>query len=141
MKQIIKKIKNRIQLETAHAHCDIPCGIYETDTITHGVETLKSMTTKLKELEGKTDLQNLNTITRMIKTKEDWAQKTKEEILILWTDYFKPEHLQKNPELHQKIWQACKTCSKIKREINIQAVEELENQTQEIKKIFQETKN
>lgn len=141
MKKIIKIIQKKIQPEIALAHCDIPCGVYETDTITHGVETLKAMTTKLKKLEGKTDIQNLNTITRMIKTKEDWAQKTKEEILILWTDYFKPEHIEKNPKLHETIWKATKTCSTIKREINTEEVEKLERQIQEIKEIFQKTRN
>ena len=141
MKQIKKIIQKILQPEIALAHCDIPCGVYETDTITHGVETLRAMTTKLKDLEGKTDLQSLNTITRMVKTKEDWAQKTKEEILILWTDYFKPEHLENNPELHETIWKATKTCSAIKREVNIEKVEELDKQVQKIKEIFQKTKN
>lgn len=140
MKKIIKTIIKKIKPEIALAHCGIPCGIYETDTMTHSIETVKAMTTKLKEMEGKTDTQSLSTISRMTATKEEWAQKTKEEILILWTDYFRPEHLEKHPQLHEKIWQATKTCSEIKKEIDPKLIEKLEKEVQEIKEIFQETK-
>ena len=136
MKNIIRKLKPEIAL----AHCDIPCGVYETDTIQHGIKTVKAMTEKILALEGKTDIQSLNTITRMIQTKEEWAQKIKQEILILWTDYFKPDHLAINPELHEKVWNATKTCSQIKREVNMEAVEKLTQQAKEITDFFDSTK-
>jgi len=124
----------------AYAHCDVPCGVYETDTLHHGIETVRSMTTKLKDLDGKTDLQSLNSIARMVATKEEWAHKVKTEILILWTDHFKPEHAEKWPDLHEKVWKACKQCSAVKREVNPDAVEKLATMVDEISHRFAESK-
>ncbi len=126
----------------AYAHCDVPCGIYETDTMRHGVETIKSMTLKLLALKPQEegDVQFVNTAARMVATKEEFAQKCKSEILILWTDYFKPEHLQKWPELHDKVWKAAKLCSEVKRSVDMAKVEELGKAVAEIAQIFSESK-
>lgn len=121
-------------IKTAYAHCDIPCGVYETDTMKHAVETVKSLTNKLVNED------DTHSIARMTFVKEEYSQICKREILILWTDYFKEEHLEKYPDLHKKIWRATKLCSKVKREINIAAVNELEKAVNEIADIFAETK-
>ena len=55
-----------------------------------------------------------NTFSRFVAVKEDEAQKTKKELLILWTDYFKPEHLATFPDLHDTFWKAAKLCSACK---------------------------
>ncbi len=127
---------------TAYAHCDVPCGIYETDTMRHAVETVKSMTVKLLALkqQGDGDIQFVNTAARMVATKEEFAQKCKTEILILWTDYFKPEHLQKWPELHGKVWKAAKLCSDVKRSVDMVKVDELGKAVDEIAAIFAASK-
>src|SRR3972149_1965040 len=108
----------------ALAHCDIPCGIYETDTMKHAVDTVRAMTAKLSALEG-SGKDYANTSARMVAVKEEYAQKCKQEILILWTDYFKPEHLAKFPELHDKVWKAAKLCSDVKRSVDMAKVDEL----------------
>ena len=136
----VSKIESAIEPSVVYAHCDVPCGIYETDTMRHGVETVKSMTDKLLALEGKMDLQSRNNAIRMVFTKEEWAQRIKTELLILWTDYFKPEHLQKWPDLHDKIWKAAKLCSEVKRNVDSQKVTQLSAAVDEIAKIFAETK-
>lgn len=127
----------------AYSHCDVPCGIYETDTMRHAVETVKSMTLKLLALEHPKEgspIQFLNTAARMVATKEEFAQKCKAELLILWTDYFKPEHLQKWPELHEKVWKAAKLCSEVKRSVDIEKVGELEQAVSGIAQIFADSK-
>ena len=120
--------------KTAYAHCDIPCGVYETDSMKHAVETIKSMTDKIK-IE-----KDAHSIARMTLVKEEYAQICKEEILILWTDWFKEEHLEKYTDLHDKIWKAAKLCSTVKREVNSDAVAELEKAVNEVAEIFAETK-
>ena len=137
---VLKKSEILLKPQIVHAHCDVPCGIYETDTMRHGVETVKSMTDKLMALEGKMDLQSRNNAIRMVLTKEEWSQKIKTELLILWTDYFKPEHLQKWPDLHDKFWKAAKLCSDVKRNIDAQKVAQLSSAVDEIAQIFAETK-
>ena len=137
---VLKKLELLVKPKTVYAHCDVPCGIYETDTMRHGVETVKSMTDKLLALEGKMDLQSRNNAIRMVLTKEEWSQKIKTELLILWTDYFKPEHVQKWPDLHDKVWKAAKLCSEVKRNVDAQKVTQLSAAVEEIAKIFAETK-
>ncbi|MBI2144632.1 superoxide dismutase, Ni [Candidatus Woesearchaeota archaeon] len=137
---ILRKFELIAKPTAVYAHCDVPCGIYETDTVRHGVETVKSMTDKLAALQGKSDISTLNAIARMAATKEEWAQRVKNELLILWTDYFRPEHLQKWPNLHERVWKAAKLCSDVKRTVDSQKVAELSAAVDEIAGIFAETK-
>lgn len=123
-----------------YAHCDVPCGIYETDTLRHCVETVRSMTDKLLALGEIDSLHKQNDAVRMITTKEEFAQKAKHEILVLWTDYFKPQHLEKWPDLHDKIWKATKLCSDVKRDVSKEKVAALEKAAEDIAKIFAESK-
>lgn len=128
-------------IKPVYAHCDIPCGIYETDTMRHTAETCARMIEKIEALgtvEGKTD--DHNNFIRMVMIKERHAQECKNQIYILWSDYFKPEHLIKFPDLHDKLWQATKQCSKVKQTISGQEAQKLLQMVDEITEIFKETK-
>jgi nickel superoxide dismutase len=81
-----------------------------------------------------------NMIARRIAVKEQHAESCKRELLILWTDFFKPEHLEKHPELHNIFWKAAKLCSQNKQEVNEEAARELAAAVDEIAKIFYEVK-
>ena len=82
----------------AEAHCDGPCGVYDPASARVAAEAVLSMTKKLKAMEAPAagDAAALaaynNTFGRYVAIKEEEAQKTKKELLILWTDYFKPDH-------------------------------------------------
>jgi len=76
----------------------------------------------------------------MILTKEVHAQKCKEELLILWTDYFKPEHLEKFPDLHTTFWNAAKLCSQNKQHVDEKLAQSLVDETNRIAEIFSESK-
>ena len=77
-----------------------------------------------------------NTLDRMVMVKEQHAELCKRELLILWTDYFKPPHLERWPDLHTKVWNACKLASKCKQEVNLQASQDLMAAVNEIADIF-----
>lgn len=130
----------------AHAHCDVPCGIYDPSTAQIAAQTVQAMVTKLQQLSAPVggDLATRqvyeNTATRMIVTKEEHAEKVKREILILWTDYFKPPHFERWPDLHLKVNQLCKTASQCKQEVNAEAAQKLRDQVEEIAGIFWESK-
>lgn len=127
---------------TAHAHCDVPCGIYTPHRAQIAAQTVEKMAQKLMELKAPDPnnqqalLAFQNSATRMIMTKEEHAQICKEELLILWTDYFKPEHLQSFPNLHESFWNAAKLCSKNKQEINFEAAGQLRKAVDDIASIF-----
>lgn len=132
--------------QAAHAHCDIPCGVYEPDSMMWAVSTVQKLIEKLLQLEQpdskdkQAALEYHNTVTRAIMVKEEYVQICKAQILVLWTDYFKPEHLAKWPDLHDTIWKAAKQCSVVKRTVSLDEVKKLRTMCEEIANIFRETK-
>lgn len=133
--------------ETVHAHCDVPCGIYDPHGAVLAARTVQTMVTKLTALTppgagASTDevFAFENTSTRMVKTKEDHAELCKRELLILWTDYFKPEHLQMFPNLHETFWKAAKLCSRNKQNVDAQAAAELLQACENIAEMFNQSK-
>ena len=133
-------------LKTAHAHCDVPCGVYETDSAKWAAETCMKMVDKIQGLQQpsandkQATIDYLNTVARSISVKEEFAKICKDQLLILWTDHFKPEHLQKWPDLHDKIWKACKQCSTVKRTVKMEEAKKLQDMVKEIAEIFAESK-
>ena len=59
----------------------------------------------------------LNTVSRYVSIKEEQAHLAKQEVLVLWTDFFKPQHLEQFPDLHNVFWNAAKNCSYVKQEV------------------------
>lgn len=133
---ILKFLFKPIPSELIYAHCDIPCGIYSPKSAQLAAATVLVMVQKLKDLPE----EDLNNKVRMIMNKEEHAGICKKELLILWTDYFKEEHLEKYPALHEKFWKAAKLCSKNKQNIDESAASELVKAVDEIAEIFAETK-
>jgi nickel superoxide dismutase len=81
-------------------------------------------------------LEHRNTIIRMVQTKETHAQLCKQELLILWTDYFKPEHLSMAPDLHDTVWKAGKLCSYNKQHVDAAKSQELVDAVARIAELF-----
>lgn len=131
--------------QTVFAHCDIPCGIYDPKSAQLAAATVLKMVQLIRELPlgGSKEeiLQARNSFVRMVWTKEEHARKCKEEILILWTDYFKPEHLKMFPNLGELFWKTAKLCSKNKQEVNLKAAQDLVKAVDEIAEIFVRSKS
>jgi nickel superoxide dismutase len=72
----------------------------------------------------------------MVKVKEEHAQICKQEILILWTDYFKPQHLEMFPDLHATFWNTAKLISYCKQNVDLPKTEELQAAVQKIADMF-----
>jgi nickel superoxide dismutase len=129
-------------IKPVYAHCDVPCGIYETDTMTHAAATCKRMVEKYHEI-GEVDddePETMNTAIRCVMTKEKHAQKCKDELYLLWSDYFKPEHLEKFPQLHDTFWQATKQCSKVKQTMSAEECDKLISLVHDIAHMFADSK-
>jgi len=123
------------------AHCDVPCGIYDVRPAQIAVETVIKMVEKIKGFDNKTaNVADRNTLIRAVWTKEEHARKCKEELLILWTDFFKEEHLKMFPNLHETFWKATKLCSKNKQEVSMEAAQELKRAVDEIAGMFAKVK-
>ena len=126
---------------TASAHCDGPCGVYDPASARIAAEAVLSMAKKLVDLGDGNDLATENTRSRFIAIKEEQAQLAKQELLILWTDYFKPPHLEANPGLHDTFWNAAKLCSQNKVEVNVDAAQALVDTIGEIHNSFWASKS
>ena len=131
----------------AYAHCDGPCGIYDPASARVAGEAVLSMTKKMLELNCP-DTGNssqmagyLNTMSRYASVKEQQAQLCKEELLVLWTDYFKPNHLESYPDLHDLFWNTAKLCSSCKTEVSIEHANELMDNIKKVHTIFWKTKD
>jgi len=126
---------------TASAHCDGPCGVYDPASARIAAEAVLSMTKKILALDpGDRSHATANSLSRFITIKEEQAQLAKTDLLILWTDYFKPPHLEHYPDLHDIFWQATKLCSAVKVEVSIEKAEELMETINKIHTIFWATK-
>jgi nickel superoxide dismutase len=147
LNKIKTNLKNQYPAPVVHAHCDGPCGIYDPASARIAAEAVLSMTKKLLALKPPTGsdpqawADYLNTFSRYTAVKEEQAHLAKKELLVLWTDYFKPPHLEANPALHDIFWKAAKQCSECKVHVNVDACEKLLKMIEEIHGIFWATKN
>lgn len=124
-----------------YAHCDVPCGIYDTHNAQLAAITVLKMVHKINELPKENPAVNdRNSFVRMVMVKEEHAEICKREVLILWTDYFKAEHLEKFPDLHDLIWKTTKLCSENKRSVDEVKANELIEAVNTIADIFDQTK-
>ncbi|MBI2019476.1 superoxide dismutase, Ni [Candidatus Daviesbacteria bacterium] len=136
-----------LPVKPVFAHCDIPCGIYDPHTAQLAAKTVLKMVQKINELDSSPakpdqndNLTDRNNFVRMVMVKEEHAELCKKEVLILWTDYFKDEHLKKFPNLHDLIWKTTKLCSDNKRMIDEAKAQELIEAVDVIADIFEQTK-
>jgi nickel superoxide dismutase len=144
--KVTSKIKDWFPAEEVDAHCDGPCGVYDPASARIAAEAVLSMTKKILTLElpdtndSKAVAAYLNTMSRYITIKEQQSEIAKRELLILWTDYFKPVHLEKYPDLHDIFWKAAKLCSACKQEVSLEKATELMDAIKKIHGIFWATK-
>tara|TARA_Y100001970_G_scaffold288521_1_gene416058 strand:- start:10152 stop:10625 length:474 start_codon:yes stop_codon:yes gene_type:complete len=144
--KLFSKSIDHLSTGIVNAHCDGPCGVYDPASARVAAEAVLSMTKKLIALNPPQSINSSewnsynNTFSRYTAIKEDQAKETKKEILILWTDYFKPEHLDRYPDLHETIWNASKLCSACKVNIDLNKAEQLMQSIEKIHRIFWESK-
>lgn len=125
--------------QTAHAHCDIPCGIYDPHLMQVAALTVIRMHQLIDGLQGD-DTATRNSFARYILVKEEHAELAKREARVIWGDYFKPEHLEKHKDLHDVTWQVMKLGSKVRQTVDAAAAQDLLAATQRFAEIFWDTK-
>jgi len=126
---------------TVHAHCDIPCGIYDPHQAELAARTVARMVELIGQIPaGSTEFADRQKLVRCVAIKEQHAEIVKHEIQVIWSDYFKPEHLERYPDLHDRTWKILKLASKNKQNIDAQAAAELEAAVKEFADIFWSTK-
>ncbi len=120
-------------IKPVYAHCDLPCGVYDPAQAHIEAQSVKAIQEKMAAFEGDDRV-------RAILIKEERAELVKHHLMVLWADYFKPVHLEKYPDLHDKFWKAIKQASECKHHNEPEEGQKLLEQIDEIAKIFWETK-
>ncbi|GAA4346049.1 superoxide dismutase, Ni [Angustibacter luteus] len=118
------------------AHCDLPCGVYDPAQAKIEAESVKAIIGKMK------DNSDPEFIARAVLIKEQRSELVKHHLWVLWTDYFKPPHFEKYPQLHTLFNEATKLAGAAgtKGSSDAGKADELLAKIDEIADIFWETK-
>ena len=117
-----------------YAHCDLPCGVYDPVQAKVEADSVKAI---MEKYHASTDDVFR---ARALFIKEERAELVKHHLWVLWTDYFKPAHLEKYPELHELFWKATKAAGQAKHSTDVAVADDLLRHIGEIDRIFWETK-
>ena len=124
------------------AHCDLPCGVYdpaqariEAESVVAIQKKYQDAANQKKDTESEDDYR-----ARCLVIKEERADLVKHHLWVLWTDYFKPEHLSAHPQLHDLFWRATKAAGDAKKSQDPAQGEQLLDLIGQIDDIFWQTK-
>jgi len=121
-------------IKPVYAHCDLPCGVYDPVQARVEAQSVHEIMKKYTSLDHEEDKW------RAVFIKEQRAELVKHHLWVLWTDYFKPEHAEKYPNLHELFWKATKQAGACKKTVDPTEGQKLLDMIDDITTIFQETK-
>ena len=121
---------------TAHAHCDLPCGVYDPAQAKIEAQSVKACIEKYHASEDPV-FQG-----RAVAIKEERSDLVKHHLWVLWTDYFKAPHFEKYPQLNGLFNEATKLAGAggTKGSLDVAVADNLIAKIDEIAEIFWETK-
>ena len=122
---------------TVHAHCDLPCGVYDPAQARIEAQSVKAIAEKIAASD------DADFRTRAILIKEQRSELVKHHLWVLWTDYFKPPHFEKYPQLNTLFNEATKLAGGgggTKATTDTAVADKLLAKIDEIAEIFWETK-
>jgi nickel superoxide dismutase len=120
----------------AHAHCDLPCGVYDPAQALIEAQSVKAIAEKYAANDDPAFR------TRALIIKEQRSELVKHHLWVLWTDYFKAPHFEKYPQLNTLFNEATKLAGAggTKGSNDVGTADQLLAKIEEISKIFWETK-
>ena len=119
---LIQKIDKLLCFDEASAHCDIPCKIYDPAVAQINALTVIRTMDLIAELEAKGDL-SINDqaqLARLVEQKESHAKTVKEEVRIIWGDYFKAPQFEQVPNAHELVHNIMMQGSKCKQNVQVE---------------------
>lgn len=120
-------------IKPVYAHCDLPCGVYDPAQAKIEAESVHKILEKYADLHDEEKW-------RAVIIKEERLELVKHHLWVLWTDYFKPEHLEVHPNLHDMFWRATKQAGAVKKSVNPEESKKLLDMIDEIAETFWATK-
>lgn len=120
-------------IKPVFAHCDLPCGVYDPAQAKIEADSVHKILEKYSNLHDEDKW-------RAVIIKEERLDLIKHHLWVLWTDYFKPEHLEAYPNLHELFWSATKQAGAVKKSVSPDESKKLLDLIDEISEIFWATK-
>ena len=132
---------------TVYAHCDIPCGIYDPHEAQIAALTVLRMDQLIGELahpgpDAKLEERAtyISKMARYTAVKEQHSERVKQEVRVIWGDYFTPDHLKQFPQVPELVWKIMKQASKTRQGIAVADAQELSKLVQEFAEVFWQSK-
>ena len=127
--------------QVAEAHCDIPCKIYDPAISQVATLSVIRLIDLLHEIdESDNSLKSIAHRSRLVIEKEAQAKIVKNEVNIIWGDYFKEPQIESHPNVHTLVHEIMMTASKCKQDIVRENAEGLLKKVNEFATIFWSTK-
>lgn len=120
-------------VRTAHAHCDLFCGVYDPAQAKIEAASVFEITNKYLASEDPVFR------TRALHLREERAELVKHHLMVLWADFFAPEHAEQFPQLHDLFWRAIKQAGIAKKTVDPEDGRKLVSLIDEISEIFWQT--
>lgn len=117
----------------AYAHCDLFCGVYDPAQAMIEAKSVLNCCTKYHASDDPVFRD------RCILIKEERAELVKHHVSVLWTDFFKPPHLEQFPNLHDLVWRTIKQAGEAKKSMDPDVSQKLIDLIQEVSDIFWQT--
>ena len=124
-----------IPAETAFAHCDIPCGIYDPHLAQVAAHTVFRMATLVSEHKD-----DAHAVSRYAATKEEHAEIVKHEVRVIWGDYFKDDQIKQVPDIHSKVHKIMQLASKARQSDHVEDASALIDAVNDFAVAFWKTK-
>ena len=145
---IVIKIEDTVRPPViVRAHCDIPCGIYDPHEAQIAALTVLRMDQLIGELahpaaDAKLEERAtyVSKMSRYTAVKEQHSERVKQEVRVIWGDYFTPDHVKQFPQAHELVFKILKQASKTRQGNNVADAQELLKLVQEFAELFWQTK-
>jgi nickel superoxide dismutase len=141
--KVFNTLDKLAKFDTASAHCDIPCAIYDPHASLIGALTVIRMIDLMNDLKGSHDpasQEYQNSMARYILVKEEHAELVKREVRVIFGDYIKQEQIDKFPELPGLMHKILQLASKARQGTSREAAMDLLNAVNRFAEIFWATK-
>ncbi|HRV67124.1 MAG: superoxide dismutase, Ni [Candidatus Nanopelagicales bacterium] len=133
MKELLMLGRLFASATVAHAHCDLYCGVY--DPAQAKIEAMSVLKIAKKYQDSDDEVFRA----RCILIKEQRAEETKHHLMVLWADFFAPEHFEQFPNLHELFWKATHQAGEAKKSMDPAEGQKLIDYIDEIADIFWQT--
>lgn len=141
MHSLMKTLDKFFPVETAAAHCDIPCKIYDPATAQIAALSVVRFLDLINEISADgASLADQAKLSRLVYEKEIHAAKVKDEIVVIWGDYFKQPQFDQFPEVHKLVHSILMAGSACKQHIERANGEKLVELVNEFAEAFWATK-